>query len=51
MKITKFFNLHNGTEHKNENSPLVVKNNSSTDSISREIKHLKKQLWKFSRKY
>ena len=56
MKITNLFNLEDKIDTYLKTSPLLVKEDLAETKIeilatSREIKHLKKQFWKFSRRY
>ena len=56
MKITNLFNLEDKINTYLKTSPLLVKDDLTKAKVeilitSREIKHLKKQIWKFSRRY
>lgn len=55
MKITNLFNLEEKIDTYLKTSPLLVKDDLTKAKVeilttSREIKHLKKQFWKFSHK-
>lgn len=55
MKITNLFNLEDKINTYLKTSPLLVKDDLTKAKVeilttSREIKHLKKQFWKFSHK-
>ena len=54
MKITNLFNLEDKIDTYLKTSPLLVKNDLTETkakilTTSREIKHLKKQIWKYSK--